>query len=277
MTTSEGQITQLAHPPLQLFSQRADIQAMPQTARRSRPARRFFGVLAGLVACGDVAVATAVADNRFGLPVLPESARGPLLGYGAFLLATAIYCVATSFGRRQSRADQPVTAIAALTEPFVVRDGEERKVMHALRQNGWYVADDVALPHVEVDHVAVGPAGVLAVQVMFTDRPDERGKAAVRARIGAAELRKLLARRELHVDVVPAVLAFGPGLTEEPGGVKVVDSVAILFGDQAAAWIGELSRRQLLDQHVVEAVRMVIGDVRENEETAVEDRVFVRS
>jgi hypothetical protein len=235
--------------------------------------RRFFGLAAGLVACADVAVATAVPDNRFGIPVMPDAVRGPLLGYGGFLLATGIYFVATSFARRTaSRNGKAATAaVDALTAPFVVHEGEEHKVMHALRQNGWYVADDIALPHVEVDHVAVGPAGVLAVQVMFTNRPDPRGKAAIRARIAASELRKALARREIQVDVVPAVLAFGPGLTEEPGGVKVVDSVAILFGDQASLWIGELSRRALLDEHLVDAIRDVVGDVREAQGTTPVD------
>jgi hypothetical protein len=236
---------------------------MATTARRSRPARRFFGVVAGVVACADIAVATAVPDNRFGLPVMPDSMRGPLLGYGGFLLATAVYFVLTSFARRAARTE--TTAAGAVPEKFIVEDGDERLVMHALRQNGWYVADDVNLPHVEVDHVAVGPAGVLAVQVMFTNRPDERGKPAIRARMAAAELRKVLAQREIHVDVVPAVLAFGPGLTEEPGGVKVVDSVAILFGDQAGSWIGELSRRQLLDDHLVDGIRTVVGDAREEQ------------
>jgi hypothetical protein len=235
-------------------------------------------VVAGLVACADVAVATAVPDNRYGLPVMPDSMRGPLLGYGGFLLATGLYFVLTSFGRRGQAQKNETTAVQALTEAFVVNEGEERQVMHALRQNGWYVADDVALPHVEVDHVAVGPAGVLAVQVMFTNRPDERGKPAMRARIAASELRRLLAQRELHVDVVPAVLAFGPGLTEEPGGVKVVDSVAILFGDQAGSWIGELSRRELLDQRLVDAIRTAVGDVREEQPAPrVEVPVLARS
>ncbi len=44
---------------------------------------------------------------------------------------------------------------------------------------------------------------------MWTNRPDARGRAAVRARIAAGRLRGLLAEREVNVEVVPAVLAFG--------------------------------------------------------------------
>lgn len=142
--------------------------------------------------------------------------------------------------------------------------GDERDVIHALRDSGWYVADDVSIGGVDIDHVAVGPAGVLAVQVMWTNRPDPRGKAAVRARIAAGRLRGVLAASEVNVEVVPAVLAFGPGLTDEPAGVKVVDSVAILFGDQSDRWVAELSRRALLGDDIVEAVRSTVGDLRED-------------
>lgn len=142
--------------------------------------------------------------------------------------------------------------------------GDERRVIHALRDSGWYVADDVVIDGVHIDHVAVGLAGVLAVQAMWTNRPDPRGKAAVRARIAAGRLRGVLAAREVSVEVVPAVLAFGPGMTEEPAGVKVVDSVAVLFGEQSHRWVDELSRRFLLAENVVEAVRSAVGDLRED-------------
>lgn len=158
-----------------------------------------------------------------------------------------------------------------LTGPLTVEggpaasvQGSERLVIHALRDSGWYVADDVAVAGVDIDHVAVGPAGVLAVQVMWTNRPDPRGKAAIRARIAAGRLRGVLAEREIHVDVVPAVLAFGPGVTDEPSGVKVVDSVAVLFGDQSDRWVAQLSRRALLSGVTVDAVRSVVGDLREH-------------
>lgn len=60
------------------------------------------------------------------------------------------------------------------------------------------------------------------------------------------------------------MLAFAPGLTDEPAGVKVVDSVAILFGDQSDRWVAELSRRALLGDDIVEAVRSNVGDLRED-------------
>jgi len=221
-----------------------------------RLVRRLFGVTAALVAAADIAVATAAPGNALGVPVVPAETRPGMVAYGGFLLVVAAFAILTSF-RRPAPATEPAETTAPATEE------DERRVLHVLRENGWYVADDVLLPHVAVDHVAIGPAGVLVVQVMWTDRQQSKGETAARARIAATELRKLLAVRELHVDVVPAILAFGPGLTDEPGGVKVVDSVAILLGHQSDLWVAELGRRRLLHEHTVDAVRGVVADVRE--------------
>ena len=239
---------------------------MPAAAR---PVRRAFGLVAGLVAAADVAIATAAAENDFGIPAAPAESRSKMLAYGVALLIVGVYAVATSFGREVVKANggtiaERAAAPTTTTTTVVPVDGEERQVIHALRDRGWYVADDVLLPHVEVDHVAIGPAGVLAVQVQWTNEPDTRGRPAARARIAAHQLRKALAARELAVDVVPAILTFGPGLTPQPGGVRVVDAVAMLNGYQADEWLNELGRRVLLSEHTVDAVREVVGDLREH-------------
>ena len=228
-------------------------------ARADRPVRRAFGAVAGLVAAADIAIATAAADNDFNIPAAPAESRSKMLAYGVALLLVGVYAVATSFGKAHAEANGgPVQA------PVVPVEGEERQVIHALRDRGWYVADDVLLPHVGVDHVAIGPAGVLAVQVQWTNQPDTRGRPAARARIAAHQLRKALAAKEIGVDVVPAILTFGPGLTPQPGGVKVVDAVAMLNGYQADEWLKELGQRVLLDEHTVDAVRELVSDLREH-------------
>ena len=230
-------------------------------ARANRPVRRAFGALAGLVAAADIAIATAAAENELGIPAAPAESRAKMLAYGIALLLVGVYTIATSFAK--DRADAG-TAAGPAAVAIVPVEGEERRVIHALRDRGWYVADDVLLPHVGADHVAVGPAGVLAVQVQWTNEPDTRGRPAARARVAAQELRKVFAARELHVDVVPAILTFGPGLTPQPGGVKVVDAVAMLNGYQADEWLAELGRRVLLGDDEVDAVRQVVSDLREH-------------
>jgi hypothetical protein len=229
---------------------------MPAT---DRPVRRGFGILAGLVAAADIAIATAVTGNDFGIPAAPAESRSKMLAYGIALLLVGVYAVASSFGKAAAEANG--TADGATVIPV---EGEERQVIHALRDRGWYVADDVLLPHVDVDHVAIGPAGVLAVQVQWTNEPDTRGRPAARARIAAHQLRKALAAKEIDIDVVPAILTFGPGLTDQPGGVKVVDAVAMLNGYQASEWLSELGRRTLLSEHTVDAVREVVCELREH-------------
>jgi hypothetical protein len=223
--------------------------------RPARPLRRGFGLLACGIAAADLLLATAVEGNTFGIPTVPDTSRPLMVAYGGLLLVVGLWAVATSFGH--------TAAPERKVSPARRRQLEERRVVQALRQLGWYVADEVSLANVDVDHVAVGPAGVLAVQTRWTDKEDSRGKPAARARIAATQLRKALAARELPVEVVPAVLTFGPGLTKEPGGVKVVDAVAMLNGYQSAEWLEQLGSRTLLPDDVVAAVRETIADLRE--------------
>jgi hypothetical protein len=245
---------------LQVFRKPAEEWNMPAADRPARPLRRGFGVIAGLVAAADVAVAPAVDGHSLGIPTIPQEHQPQLLGYAAIRLVMAIWAVATSCAK-EAKAER--IAVVEL-DPSSPDESMERTVIHALRERGWYIADDVQLPHVDVDHIAVGPAGVLTVQIQWTNKPDTRGRPAARARIAAHQLRKALAAKELNVDVVPAILTFGPGLTEQPGGVRVVDAVAMLNGYQAEEWLNELSRRVLLPEAVVEGVRHVVADLREH-------------
>jgi hypothetical protein len=237
-----------------VFTGRADNVSMA-SSRPARPVRRLFGLVATAVAASDLAVATAVEGNHLGIPTVPEASQVPMLAYGGLLLAIGLWSVATSFGSHRSKA--------AASDTTGGRGGHERRIVRALRERGWYVADDVVLPHAHIDHVAVGPAGVLAIQTRWTNRTDPRGKPSVRARIGAQQLHQALAQRELDVEVVPAVLTFGPGLTKEPGGVKVVDAVALLNGYQADDWLEQLDQRVLLSDHLVDATREAVGDLLE--------------
>lgn len=232
------------------------------TARTpGRPVRRIFGVLAGFLGAADLIVASAVPGNAAGIPTASPENRSMLVAYGVFLLVVSVWAVATSERRperAQARSTPAPSADAATSPP----------VLGALRSSGWFVADDVHLPHADVDHVVVGPAGVLAVQVMHTDVPDPRGRPHARARIAAQQLRRLLHQQEINVDVVPAVVAWGPGLDPVPGGVRVVDSVAILLGHQANEWLGELARRELMSPATVEAVRSAVSELVEHEPLA---------
>ncbi len=221
-------------------------------SRPSRPLRRAFGLASVLMSATVLALSSAVDNNDVGIPTVPAASQAPMTGYGILVLLMGLSAVATSFGR-----------VAALASGERRGNDPEQGVLHALRRSGWYVADHVVLPHVDVDHVAIGPAGILAVQTRWTNRSDHRGQPAARARVAAHQLRRALAACEIDVEVVPAVLTFGPGLPDEPGGVKVIDAVAMLNGYQADVWLDELGQRSLLSSATVDAVRQTVGDLRE--------------
>ncbi|HEX4979322.1 MAG TPA: hypothetical protein VFV35_04585 [Acidimicrobiales bacterium] len=135
--------------------------------------------------------------------------------------------------------------------------------VHDLRMHGWFVGDGVSVADRVIDHVLVGPAGVLAVQVRSSLDRDCATRADVEARIAARRLQHVLAVNEVAVEVVPAVLACGPGQPATPGGVRVVDGVALLFEDHAEDWLGQLRCRELLDQRSVERARDVVASMLE--------------
>lgn len=237
---------------------------MAADARPSRPLRRGFGLVALVVASADIAAVASTSSNG-GLGTATSAAaaaRLPMAAYGVLLAALGLWAVATSFARGGVGDDGSTDTSA----PGGIDDGEEHAVIGALRAAGWYVADDFDLPYGGVDHIAVGPAGVIAMQVQWTNCPDGRERPAVRARIAAQQLRRILATQELRVEVVPAVLAFGPGLSTDHAGVKVVDTVAILNGYQADEWIAELDGRPLLPAALVDEVRNVLADLREDDD-----------
>lgn len=224
-------------------------------ARSSRPLRRGFGLASILVASADIAAVGASSSGDVARPALVAGAAAdlPLIAYGCLLLVVGVWSVATSF------------AVERKTPADAVDDGndgvQQRAVLHALRDRGWDVIDDLRLTHVDVDHVAVGPAGVLAVQVQWTTRSDSRGKPAARARLASQQLHKRFAAKELSVDVVPVVLSFGPGLDAGDHVVEVVDTVVVLNAYCAPQWMAELDTRSLLPGSVVEAVRSTIDEL----------------
>ena len=160
----------------------------------------------------------------------------------------------------EAPAPAPAPGLAAADLAFR-RPPKVQPVLHRLRGDGWYVADSVQLSRIDIDHVAVGPAGVLTVQVVSTDARDASGLPLAKARVAAEQFQRLLLSKELDIEVVPAMLVWGPNLERVPGGVAVVDAVAVLSGKQADEWMGELAGKELLERAKVTAVRDVLADI----------------
>lgn len=259
--------------------------------RRGRPLRAAFGLLSAALGAAALVAALAPTNQRFGLPPLTETTELALTIYGALMFVLALWTVGTSGpGKHQpqpapeavpasaaERAPAPaaaaaVPAAAPAPQPLVTPQPEVADVITPLRNHGWYVAEKVTLANADADYVAVGPAGVLVVQTMVSNVPDPRGRASIRARIAAQQFERILIQREVHVEVVPAVVAFGPGQDDEvPGGVRIVDNVAILFGDRVAEWFPALTERVHIDAALQERVAEVIGDILEGTPTTGDD------
>ncbi|MCU1459530.1 MAG: hypothetical protein JWL73_3622 [Actinomycetia bacterium] len=141
--------------------------------------------------------------------------------------------------------------------------------------SGWRVIDRVAADGGVVEHVAVGPAGVLTVRTAVATRPwnltadgvdgADGGPNAALRRIQIAEMqrindavRQLLVDHGMDVPVVPTLLLWGTGAPVQPGGQKVVDGVAVLMGKQAEIWRRDLQDRRL-DDATIAAVCSVLA------------------
>lgn len=235
--------------------------------RRGRPMRAVFGVLSALLAVVALAAALAPEGNRYGIPPVTEEAGNVLLAYGVLMFAVALWAIGTSGPRPARPAPSVADELLAATDqggtpgPGAV---DVPDVITPLRGHGWYVAENVSLPHADADYIAVGPAGVLVVQTMVSTVADPRGRASIRARVAAQQLEKVLRQQEVHVEVVPAVVAFGPGQDDTaPGGVRIVDHVAILFGDQVDRWFPALTEKEHINAYLQERVREAVGDLLE--------------
>jgi hypothetical protein len=147
-------------------------------------------------------------------------------------------------------------------------EGEESTghALRPLRRHGWTVIHDLEYPGLgNVDHVIVGPGGVIAIDSKFTtERLSVTAKAirgSRRGHISEAKYAAHLAERALGcagfeaVDVEPALVFWGPGAPSIPDGHIVIQDTLVLEGRKSRSWRSALSsRRPRLDVQTVEAV-----------------------
>ena len=176
-----------------------------------------------------------------------DFARGVVLGGGLVAVASAMWLWVVE---------------ATGTAPTMMGDlGEQwsARVLRKLRRDGWFVVNHVALKTRDIDHVLVGPGGVIAVETKWTasdwvfEPLDPRiAAAADQARENAHDLTWWHELRSLGTGAAQsAVFLWGAGARDLPSGFDV-GGTAVVSGFTASTWRSQLGH-DLLTAEQIEA------------------------
>lgn len=197
---------------------------------------------------------------------VPEFVVGLCAGIllGALLLFGHVLYVALGFGNRSMGAD---------AEQWTAQELD--KLNHR-----WSVFHDVPLSQSNVDHVAIGPGRVYAVETKWTTRSDVdrflKG-AAWQANRQATELAAELRRRGAGREVRPLLVVWGPGMATRLGErPQLVNKVLVVAGNHAEIWRGRMTAaldRLEADRPATQALQALLTerDARVDGEPPVEE------
>lgn len=127
--------------------------------------------------------------------------------------------------------------------------GTDRSTSDALRRfrrQGWRLLRDAAITHGrEIDHIAVGPAGVVVVETTWRRSltMNDLALAAKLVRRSRDEVESVLTSDFPRVPIIAVVVTWGH---DRPGSVPaVIDGVRVVRGEEFAIWFSGLPDRQL--------------------------------
>ena len=175
--------------------------------------------------------------------------------------------------------------ITSLIRTYPVTMGEwgesfTREVLEN-REFGWPFLDDVPMEKRNIDHVAISPCAVLAIETKFvgagrqwaTDR--HREAAMDDARSSARSVRSILLSQGVKDVPVDAVLMiWGPGAGQLENDWAIVDGVHVVKGVAAAdAWrqhcnVGDISAARAKELHGILTSHQAMRDVHARPKTA---------
>lgn len=129
-------------------------------------------------------------------------------------------------------------------------DGELR---HA-HKHGWQHINDAYLTN-QIDHLALGPAGLLVVEIKWRAEPwsADEGAAAQRIRQQADKIEMLLRNRHCLVPVTPVVVLWHPPTEHDRAPADVVNGVTVVDGSHLRSWIRSLPAIEIGDEAVERA------------------------
>lgn len=145
------------------------------------------------------------------------------------------------------------------------------------RRQGWMTVHGLVFNGTDVDHVAIGPGGVLVVETKWVsshpwkivgDRIDGPVRDPLQqARRNAARVGNVLAdprRGGMQVEVHPSVVVWGPGMPVVAEGHDVVGGVLVFTGGEIGRLHAWLDQRRL-EPEVVQRLQTLLTDFAEQQ------------
>lgn len=193
--------------------------------------------------------------------------RWPVIGFAGFgLVVSLLPTLLLPRGFRAFYAGVAVASVLWLIQIWVRdysgahraahgADGEENTatVLRSLERNGWRVIHDIEFSGFNVDHVAVGPSGIYAIETKNTSahwnltsarNGQYLADAIDQARFGARKIRLLL-NEGAQLPVTPVVICWGPGIGDLADKPLLRGEVLVAAGREAARLLGRVQGNAL--------------------------------
>lgn len=134
--------------------------------------------------------------------------------------------------------------VARFDDPQVRGDLAEQWTSESLgKVRGWQVTNSLTFYDGDVDHVAVTPSGVLAVETKYRHRQTDRARLAEQRRNDLAAAGRAARRTENvlrslghSAPVTPVLIVWGKGRAILPEGFKLVGDTYVVDGDHPWMW-----------------------------------------
>lgn len=232
--------------------------ARPRPKTSGRAPLVILMLLSVLVTVGALVFIPTEPDPDNPLPVSPLVLGGLL----ATMLTAWLLLRGEAKANPRRRPAGTRTTAATTGQAGGVFDGPSTGRLGWLGDFGWHVADDVPFAGFDVDHVAVGPGGVLAIAVEEALGPlggqIVPADAVTRAERNAEWVTKVLQGKGVGIPVAPVVLATSPELPALHNGSVRQGSTVVLSELQREEWVADLDRPHL-PQEAIDAVRAAIA------------------
>jgi hypothetical protein len=237
---------------------RDDVSSKKRAGRRVRQqlraeawaaTRKNGGRLTGFLVVHLTFCAVAVTlYHRWGQPSLGWFVGGVLVGFLPFFFST--FLITQGIAQRQMGGDAEEWTAAEL---------------EALDRRVWRVFHDVPVRYGNVDHVAVGPGRVYAIETKWTSAGirylDQLASCAERQ---ARRLEEELRARGTAREVVPLLVVWGPKLADELGEQpRQIGETRVVAGRHSSVWLEKMlnaADRLEIDLPAARAVETLIRE-----------------